>query len=124
MMEWDRRVVLQTTGATNPGVVSLSGDFDGDGINDVVSASGDESIEIRRVVQQAGALALGDVLAQVSAPGRGQALAPDLNGDRRADLVVYTPRRAEGVVSVFLSSGVRSPAELRPAPAAKGTPGA
>lgn len=116
MMEWERRVVLQTTGATDPGVVSLSGDFDGDGVDDVVSALDEESIEIRRVVRREGALALGDVFAEVSAPGRGQALAPDLNGDRRADLVVYVPRRAEGVVSVFLSSAAGSPAELRPAP--------
>lgn len=113
MLQWTRRVTLQSTGATDPGVVTLTGDFDGDGIDDVVSASGDETLEIRRVVRRGDRLAFGDVLDTVAAPGRGQALAPDLDGDGRSDLVVYAPRRAEGVVTLFLSAAGTRPPEIK-----------
>ena len=100
-------VPVMSTGATDAGVVTLAGDFDADGIRDVVSALDDDEIEIRRVVRQAGRLQLGEVIAEVDGPGRGQALAPDLNADGRSDLVIYAPRRAEGVVTLFLSSSER-----------------
>lgn len=115
MFDWTRRVELQTTGATDPGVVTLAGDFDGDGIRDVVSAADDDEIEIRRLVREGDGLELGEVLALVAARGRGQALAPDLNGDGRSDLVIYAPRAKEGVVSVFLSSSGDEPPVIRPA---------
>jgi len=111
MMQWTRSVVLRSTGASDPGVITLTGDFDGDGIDDVVSASSDDEVEIRRVLHVGKRLELGDVLAELEATGRGQALAPDLNGDGRSDLVVYAPRRAEGVVTVFLSGG--TPPEIK-----------
>jgi len=104
-LEWTRRVELQSTGATDAGVVTLAGDFDADGIRDVVSAIDDEEIEVRRVVRQGDRLELGEVIDEFAGPGRGQALAPDLNGDGRSDLVIYAPRAKEGVVTLFLSSG-------------------
>jgi hypothetical protein len=113
MMEWTRRVHLESTGATDAGIVTVAGDFDGDGIRDVVSASDDEEIEIRRVVRQGDRFQLADVIAEVAAPGRGQALAPDLNGDRRSDLVVYAPRRPEGVITLFLSSSGAPPPQIK-----------
>lgn len=116
MLEWTRRVELQTTGATDPGVVTLAGDFDGDGIRDVVSAADDDEIEIRRVTRKGDDLSLGDVITEVNAPGRGQALAPDLDGDGLSDLVIYAPRRDEGIVTVFLSATAAQPPVIRPAP--------
>ena len=86
-------------GPGDPAVVTLAGDFDGDGVRDIAAAQADDSIEIRRLVRGSDGLVLGEVIAEAAAPGRGQALTTDRDG--RSDLVVYAPRAPDGVVSVF-----------------------
>ena len=103
LLQWTQPVRVDLDGPGDPGVVTLAGDFDVDGVRDIVAAQADDSIEIRRLVRGPDGLALGDVLAEADAPGRGQALTTDLDRDGRSDLVVYAPRAPEGVVTVFLT---------------------
>jgi hypothetical protein len=103
LLGWTQLMHLDLERPSDPPIVTLAGDFDGDGIRDVVSAPQDDALEIRRVVRGQGGLELGDVIARAEAPGRGQALATDLDRDGRSDLVVYAPRGREGIALVFLN---------------------
>lgn len=103
LLQWTQPVRLDLDGPGDPGVVTLAGDFDADGVRDIVSAQADDSIEIRRLVRGPDGLALGDVIAEAKAPGRGQAVTTDLDRDGRSDLIVYAPRARAGVVTVFLT---------------------
>jgi hypothetical protein len=103
LLQWTQPVRIELDGPGDPGVVTLAGDFDGDGVRDIVSAQADDSIQVRRLLRGPAGLALGDVIAEAKAPGRGQALTTDLDRDGRSDLVVYAPRAPEGTVTVFLT---------------------
>ena len=103
MLAWTQPARFDLEGPGDPSVITLAGDFDGDGVRDVAAARGDDTIAIRGVVRTDNGLSLGTVIADVHAPGRGQALASDLDGDGRSDLVVYSPKQADGGVAVFLT---------------------
>jgi hypothetical protein len=103
LLQWTQPMRVDLDGPGDPAVVTLAGDFDGDGVRDIAAAQADDSIEIRRLVRGSDGLVLGEVIAEAAAPGRGQALTTDLDRDGRSDLVVYAPRAPDGVVSVFLT---------------------
>jgi hypothetical protein len=107
LLQWTQPLRFDLDAPGDPPVVTLAGDFDGDGVRDIVSAQGDDAIEIRRIARTPAGLTLGAVIARVTAPGRGQALTADLNRDGRSDLVVYAPRAPDGVVSIFVSVPAR-----------------
>lgn len=121
LLEWSRRVAVEFAGPTDPGVTTLSGDFDGDGVRDLVTAADDDTVEIRKIVRKEGGLAFAETLAQFDAPASGQALAADINADGLSDLAVYAPRRSQGKVTVLLSSPDRP--SLRPASSVPRLPG-
>jgi hypothetical protein len=104
-LAWSRSIPINLRGTTDPPALTLTGDFDGDGVRDLVSSPRDGQLEVRRIVRGPGGLALGDVLDVLSVPAHAQVVAADLEHRGRSDLIVYDPRshEPEGRVLVFRS---------------------
>jgi len=115
-----KTMVFSSTGVITAGVITALGDFDGDGILDLVGATDPDINSPMRLLYGAGdgTFLTGPVIDQVSdwsVPDTGlpytvmtvgwQALAADVDGDGRMDLA--TIRGGASAVSVRLGSGSR-----------------
>jgi hypothetical protein len=106
-------------------VFSPAGDFDGDGVRDLVFADGDDQVVIRRLEKSEGKLGLGDTIARLRTSGKGQAMAVDLARRGLSDLILYrTVKEGRGEIRIFWNgtegAGSRARSAIKRSPGAGG----
>jgi hypothetical protein len=85
----------------------FKGDWNGDGLRDLLYPDGDERMGIRLGEPAATGPGFGERVASQPIPlSAGQTRVADLNGDGLQDLVAYDPRNLEGIVWAYYNRGV------------------